>query len=60
MKRKGGPASAILWKLSKWTNVDAAIEFTADLSVNEANYGRHIYRFDLLADQSPGRVINAV
>ena len=40
--------------------MDAAIEFTADLSVNEANYGRHIYRFDLLADQSPGRVINAV
>ena len=56
IKKEGGAYSAIIWKLPEWTIVAAASEFTTDLTVNEAEYRGLLLGFDLLADQTRGRV----
>ena len=56
-KRKGGSYSAIIWKLPEWTIVAAASEYATDLTVNEAEYRGLLLGFDLLENQTRGRVI---
>ncbi|CAI5722522.1 unnamed protein product [Peronospora farinosa] len=56
-KRKGGSYSAIIWKLPEWTIVAAASEYATDLKVNEAEYRGLLLGFDLLENQTRGRVI---
>ena len=56
-KRKGRSYSAIIWKLPEWTIVTAASEYATDLTVNEAEYRGLLLSFDLLTNQTRGRVI---
>ena len=56
-KRKGGAYSAIIWKLPEWKIVTAAAEYATDLTVNEAEYRGLLLGFDLLDDQTRGRII---
>ena len=56
-KRKGGSYSAIIWNLPEWTIVAAASEYATDLTVNEAEYRGLLLGFDLLENQTRGRVI---
>ena len=56
-KRKVGAYSAIIWKLPEWKIVTVAVEYAKDLTVNEAEYHGLLLGFDLLADQTRGRII---
>ena len=57
VKRKCGACSAIVWRLPDWKVVDAAYELVPDLTINEAEYRGLLLCFDLLTDQTRGRVI---
>ena len=56
-KRKGGAYSAIIWKLPEWNIVTAEAEYETGLTVNEAEYRGLLQGFDLLVDQTWGRII---
>ena len=57
VKRKCGACSAIIWRLPGWKVVAAASNFVPDITVDEAEYGGLLLCFDLLTDQTRGRVI---
>ena len=57
VKRKCGACSAIVWRLPGWKVVAAASKFVPDLTVNKAEYRGLLLCFDLLTDQTRGRVI---
>ena len=38
IKKKGGSYSAVIWRLSEWTNVATESRYAHDLTVNEADY----------------------
>ena len=53
-KRIGGAYSAIVWKLSEWTILEAASKYATDLTVNEAEYNDMLLGFESLANQDRG------
>ena len=57
VKRKSGACSAIVWRLPGWKVVAAAYDLVPDLTVNEAEYRGLLLCFDLLKDQTRGRVV---
>ena len=57
VKRKCGACSAIILKLPNSTIVATASEFATDQIVNEAEYKGIVLCFDLLINQTRGRLI---
>ena len=57
IKRKSGAYSAIVWKLPKWTIVEAASEYKIDIIMNAAEYRGLLIGFDLLDNQTRRRII---
>ena len=52
----GGAYSAIIWKLTGWRLVTAAAKYATYLTVNEAEYRGLLLGFDVLVDQTRGRI----
>ena len=57
IKKKGGSYSAVIWRLSEWTILEAESRYVLDLTVNEAEYNGLLLCFELLANMDRGRVI---
>ena len=57
VKRICGPCSAIVWRLPGWKVVAAASDLVPDLTVNEDEYRGLLLCFDMLKDQTRGRVV---